>query len=26
VPQAGYNGVLAAAALAWPVGRLLSRR
>jgi rod shape-determining protein MreD len=25
VPQAGYNGILAAAALAWPVGRLLSR-
>jgi rod shape-determining protein MreD len=26
VPQAGYNGLLAAAALAWPAGRLLSRR
>jgi rod shape-determining protein MreD len=26
VPQAGYNGILAAAALAWPAGRLLSRR
>jgi rod shape-determining protein MreD len=26
VPQAGYNGILAAAALAWPVGRLVSRR
>jgi len=26
VPQAGYNGILAAAALAWPVGRLLPRR
>jgi rod shape-determining protein MreD len=26
VPQAGYNGVLAAAALAWPVSRLLPRR
>jgi rod shape-determining protein MreD len=25
VPQAGYNGVLAIAALAWPVGRLLRR-
>ncbi len=25
VPQAGYNGVLAAAALVWPVGRLLPR-
>jgi hypothetical protein len=25
VPQAGYNGILAAAALAWPAGRLLSR-
>lgn len=26
VPQAGYNGLLAAAALAWPVSRLVSRR
>ena len=26
VPQAGYNGIVAAAALAWPVGRLLPRR
>jgi rod shape-determining protein MreD len=26
VPQAAYNGVVAAAMLAWPVGRLLSRR
>jgi rod shape-determining protein MreD len=26
VPQAGYNGILAAAAVAWPAGRLLSRR
>lgn len=26
VPQAGYNGILAAAALAWPVGRLRPRR
>jgi rod shape-determining protein MreD len=25
VPQAGYNGILAALAVAWPVGRLLSR-
>jgi len=25
VPQAGYNGILAAAALAWPAGRLLWR-
>jgi len=25
VPQAGYNGILAVAALAWPVGRLLRR-
>jgi rod shape-determining protein MreD len=25
VPQAGYNGVLAAAALAWPASRFLSR-
>ena len=25
VPQAGYNGILAIAALAWPVGRLLRR-
>jgi rod shape-determining protein MreD len=25
VPQAGYNGLLAIAALAWPVGRLLRR-
>ncbi|HEX2502120.1 MAG TPA: rod shape-determining protein MreD [Methylomirabilota bacterium] len=25
VPQAGYNGIVAAAALAWPAGRLLSR-
>ena len=26
VPQAGYNGILAAAAQAWPAGRVLSRR
>jgi rod shape-determining protein MreD len=26
VPQAGYNGLVAVAALAWPVGRGLSRR
>jgi rod shape-determining protein MreD len=25
VPQAGYNGILAVGALAWPVGRLLRR-